>query len=365
MASPKLLSFVPGPVHVREEVLAAMARPMMGHRSAEFSALFGETIGRLRRFLGTRQRLYVSTSSSTGLMEAAIRNGVRKRVVNFACGAFSRRWHDIARACGADAELVEVPAGRGISPELVEKHLSSGAFDAITIVHNETSTGVMNPIEDIAAVLRRHPGVVMLVDCVSSLGGVRLDVDALGVDMALAGTQKCFGLPPGLALCTVSERLFEKAKEIPGRGIYFDFEQFEKFALRNQTPATPAIPLVYALHHQLGRMLEEGPEAREARHRRMAARVQGWARERMALFADECYLSPTVTCIANTRVEKHTTESLQKALRGKPWNGYDGFVLPGGYGELKGKTFRIGHMGDIQPEEIDALLASLDELLGF
>jgi aspartate aminotransferase-like enzyme len=361
----KLLSFVPGPVEIRKEVLQATAQMEMltrlggSHRSPEFTAFFKEVLERLRTFLNTKHRVYVSTSSATGLMEAAIRNGAQKRVVNFACGAFSKRWHDITKLCGAEADLVEVDWGQPTTPELVEKHLSTGRYDAMTVVHNETSTGVMNPLEEIAAVAKKYPDVVVLVDCVSSLSAVRVDMDGLGLDMTLAGVQKAFALPPGIAVCTVSDRLFEKSKKIPNRGYYFNFEELEKYAQRNaQTPTTPTMSLISGLHEQLGRMLNEGAEARERRHRAMAARVQDWARERFGLFANEKYLSPTITNVLNTRKEKISTGDFRKALRER------GLLIANGYGKLKGECFRVGHMGDLTLEEVDTLLKTADEILG-
>lgn len=359
----KYISCVPGPSHVREDVLRAMADPELlfrlggSHRSREFTAFFAETLDRLKRFLGTKRRVYIATASATGLMEATIRNGVKKRVVNFACGAFSRRWHDIALACGVEADVVEVEWGEGLPGGLVEKHLATGKYDAMTYVHNETSTGVMNPLREMAEAARKFPDVVVAVDCVSSLGGVRVDADGLGVDMILAGTQKAFGLPPGLAVGVVSDRLYEKSLTLPNRGHYFSFEQYEKYIERPQTPTTPAIPMLAALHYQLGKMLEEGAEAREKRHRAMASRVQAWARERFALFADENYLSATVTCIRNTRAASLSTEKFLAALKER------GFLVANGYGKLKGETFRIGHMGDVTEADVERLLRAADEIL--
>jgi predicted phosphoserine aminotransferase len=344
--------FIPGPVSVSPEVAMAQARPMIGHRGADFETLFARIQPKLRRVFATQQRVYVSTSSGTGLQEAAVRNCVRSRCLNLVNGAFSERWHQITLANGKEGVKLEVPWGRAIRPEQVEEALAQGGFDAVTVVHNETSTGVMNPLAEIAHVVKRHEDVLLLVDAVSSLGGVAIDCDGLGLDVLLTSSQKCLGLPPGLSFCAVSDRALARARTVPHRGYYFDFLELEKYLLRNQTPATPAISLLFALDVQLDRMLAEGLEARYARHARLAARVQSWAAEKHALFAEEGYRSPTVTTVSNVR--QIDVPGLNRHLRAL------GMAISDGYGRLKGQTFRIAHMGDTTDADIERLLAAIE-----
>lgn len=349
--------FIPGPTYVPEEIARAQARPMIGHRSREFTALFERILPRLQAIFRTRGRVFFIAASGTGLWEAAVRNLVRRKVLCLINGAFGERWYQVALANGKEAVPVSIEWGRGIRPEQVVAALEDHPdVEAITLVHNETSTGVMNPLREIAGAVRQtFPEVLILVDAVSSLGGAPLETDAWGLDFVLTSSQKCLALPPGLAFCAVSERALEKAKEVPHRGYYFDLLTLARYADRGETPATPAISLLYAADLQFARILEEGLEARWERHRRMAERVQTWARERLGLFAEEGYRSWTLTCVANTR--GIDVGALNEFLRAR------GKVISSGYGPLKGKTFRIAHMGEIQPHHIEELLADIEEWL--
>ncbi|HID90096.1 MAG TPA: alanine--glyoxylate aminotransferase family protein, partial [Anaerolineae bacterium] len=236
---PKL--FIPGPTHVREEVLQAQTTPMIGHRTPEYSALQAEVTPKLQKLLYTTQRVYLYTSSSTGVMEGSVRQASTKKVLNTVCGAFSKRWHQITKANGVPCDKIEVPMGQAITPEMVDEALASGEYDAVTIVMNETSTGVMNPVKDIAALIHdKYPDVLILVDAVSCMAGVKIEFDAWGLDVCLAGVQKCFALPPGLTVCAVSDRARERAKQVATPGYYFAYEQMDKRYEKHQTPATPA-----------------------------------------------------------------------------------------------------------------------------
>ena len=347
--------FIPGPTEVRVENLLALARPQIGHRSEEFKQLYRGVVLKLREVLGTQGKVFLFASSSTGLWEAAIRNCVAERVLCCMQGAFSDRWLRVAQANGKPAERLQVEWGRAITAEALERALEPGGFDAVAVVHNETSTGVMNRLDEIAAVMARHPDVLFLVDAVSSLAGAPLDVDRLGIDVCLAGVQKAFALPAGLALASVSAKALERAARVPHRGYYFDFLEMLKYDEREQTPATPAIPQIHALDAQLDAMLREGMAQRFARHAQLARIVQGWARERFALFGEEGYESPTLTCVRNTRgisVAELTRKLAEQHV-----------AISNGYGELKEKTFRIAHMGDTQEWEIRGLLATIDRIL--
>jgi predicted phosphoserine aminotransferase len=348
--------FIPGPTDVHPDVLAAQTQEMIGHRGADFASLFARIQPRLRRVFFTQNRVYISTSSGTGLQEAAIRNCVARRVLCCVNGAFSERWFEVALANGKQAVPLQVEWGRAITPELVDVALGADDFDAITIVHNETSTGVASPIRDIAALARdRYPDVAILVDAVSSLGGVKLDFDGWGLDVLLASSQKCLALPPGLSFAAVSDRALEKVRGVPQRGLYFDFVDLEKHLLKNQTPATPAITLMWALDVGLDRILAEGLDARFDRHARMAARAQDWAASRFELLAPAGHRSQTVTCVKNTR--QMDVAALNKHLHSK------NMQISDGYGRLKGETFRIAHMGEIGLSDLEVALAAIDEFI--
>lgn len=349
--------FIPGPTHVVDEILDAMAVPMIGHRDTLYSDLHGAVVGKLKKFLHTDGHIYLSTSSSTGMMEGSIRNVVNKKVLMTDCGAFSKRWAEIAQMNGKDIDVIQVDMGQATTPEMVDKFLSKGGFEAVCITHNETSTGVMNPIQEIGQLVKeKYPDVLVLVDAVSSMAGTDIKVDDWGLDVVLAGTQKAFALPPGLCVVTVSERALQRAAEVENKGFYFNFEVLEKKAVKNQTPATPAISLVNALNVQMDRIFEEGPENRFQRHLDMAEHVRSWTRKNFALYSDENYLSPTVTNVHNTRDIDVVALNAELAKRGA--------MISNGYGALKGKCFRIAHMGDLQLSDVKWLTVQIDDILG-
>jgi len=294
--------FIPGPTHVRDKILQAQAAPMLGHRSQEYADLQAEVTPKLQQMLYTQQRVYLYACSSTGMMEGSVRQASTKRILNTVCGAFSKRWHQLTAANGIPCDKIEVEMGQAITPEMVDKVLSQGDYGAITIVLNETSTGLMNPVKEIAALVRaKYPDVLILVDAVSGMAGVKIEFDAWGLDVCLAGVQKCFALPPGLTICAVSDRARERERQVKYPGYYFTYEQMDKRYEKHQTPATPAVSLIQALNVQMDDMLAEGLENRWKRHQEMAAFVQDWARRYFALYSDEKYLSHTVTNIENTR----------------------------------------------------------------
>ncbi len=349
--------FIPGPTEVMHDVLLSQADQLIGHRTPEFSELFEEVVEKLQEALYTKNKMFISTSSSTGLMEAAVINCVDKKVLSCVNGAFSKRWREIAQLNGKDTGTVEVEWGQGIKPEMIDEELSKGGYDAITLAHNETSTGVISPLEEIADVMKKYPDVTFLVDAVSSMMGTKIEVDKLGVDLILAGVQKAWALPPGLAVAAVSDKAIEKAEGIENKGYYFNFDVcFGKYWAKKQTISTPIISLIYALNYQLDKILkEEGLENRFQRHTEMAEYVRSWAKEYFDLFAEEGYRSPTVSCIKNTR--GFSVADLNKELRSR------GMMLSNGYGSLKEKTFRIGHMGDHQLGDVKALIANIEDIL--
>jgi predicted phosphoserine aminotransferase len=349
--------FTPGPTEVMPEILAHMSRPVIGHRGEEMQAILGEVIERGRRLFGAAaHEIFVTGSSATGLWEAAIRNTVERRVLVPVCGAFSERFYDVAVGCGAEAERIDVAWGRPVDPGQVAERLAGGRFDAVALVHNETSTGVVNPLPAIAEAVRRTPDVALLVDCVSSLAGMPVDVDRHGIDVALASVQKCLALPPGLAVCAVSARALERSKRRTGKGYYFDFVRLKSAFDKRQPMATPSVSHIFALQAQLRRIEAETFEGRYARHRAMADETRAWAAaRRFELFAAASARSETVTCVANNRGIEVGAFVKRAAERG--------FSISNGYGRLKEKTFRIGHMGDHTLEGVRRLLQVLDASL--
>lgn len=349
--------FIPGPVEVSEKTMQAMTHPMVGHRSSDFQALYADIHPRLQALFGTTQPVFLSTASAWGTMEGAIRNLVRKRVLNCMCGAFSDKWHDVSRRCGKPADALQVDWGRAIQPDALEEKLSTGDYDVVTLIHNETSTGVMNPLREIAAVVRKFPEVFLVVDSVSSFSVVPIPMDELGIDVLLTGSQKALALPPGLSLFSVSERAFERAASIDDRGYYFDFLEFRKNQEKNMTPSTPCISLIYGLQSKLDDIFNEGVEARYERHARLNALVHDWVRRRgFGFFAEEGFRSRSLTCVQNN-LEIDVSE-LNNRLKAR----YR-CVIDGGYGKIKGLSFRISNMGDETDDSIGGLLGWLDDCL--
>jgi aspartate aminotransferase-like enzyme len=357
MQAPHIKLFIPGPVEVSGKTLLAMCEPMIGHRGADFKALYQGIQPKLKALFGTQRPVFLSTSSAWGVMEGSIRNLVQRRVLNCMCGAFSDKWFDVSKRCGKDADALQVDWGTAILPEMIEERLSTGAFDALTLIHNETSCGVRNPLPPIADVMRKFPDVMFIVDIVSSFSTEPIPMDALGIDVLLSGSQKALALPPGLALFSVSERAIERAQTTPGRGYYFDFLEFAKNQEQHMTPSTPAIPLIYALRSKLNEIAAEGIEARYERHRMLNAIVHGWVKERgFEFFAPEGYRSLSLTCVKNTK-GVDVVEWITR-LRDR-----HRMAIDGGYGRLKGKTFRISNMGDETEDTIRGLLEALDDTL--
>jgi len=347
--------FVPGPVDVDPQVLAAQAQPMLPHRSKEFEAIFQRVSDQARQLFYTQFRVIITASSGSGLQEAAVRNFAKERLLCCVNGAFSRRWYEAALANGKQADLLEFDWQTPLSAQRVADALQQKAYEAITIVHNETSTGLENPVQEIAAAARQvSPDTLICVDAVSSLGGVKIEMDAWGLDMLLTSSQKCLALPPGLALAGISDRAMDYARQVSNRGWYFDLVLMEKHRLKDSTPATPALSLIYALDLQIERILAEGLEQRFARHAAMAQRVQSWALQcGLSLYAPEGYRSKTVTTVKNSRgwnISDLNMFLVERDLR-----------IANGYGALKGVTFRIAHMGDMQIEDVDRLLDVIDE----
>lgn len=354
--------FLPGPTEVRQGILEAQRAPMIGHRGADAVRLMESLQAGLREVFDTRRPVFVSTSSATGLMEAAVRNGAARRVLSLVNGAFSDRFASIAEACGLEVVRLQVPWGRVHDAATLTEALRAGRYEAVTMVHSETSTGALNPIRELAAAVRDAGEALVLVDSVTGVGGAELHADAWGLDFVLTGSQKALALPPGLAFGVASERMMACSRQMTGKGVYFDLVAFEENLAKMQTPNTPALSLMYAADAQLADVRVETMERRWARHRAMAERTWSWV-ERMAgergvplrVLAPEGGRSPTVTAVEMPGGEG--APAVVEAMRERGW------VIGGGYGALKERTFRIGHMGDHTVEELDGLLGALEEVL--
>jgi len=349
--------FIPGPVDVSPKTYAALTSPVVGHRSADFVQLYQSIQPGLQALFSTQDPVYISTSSAWGVMEGAIRNLVAKKVLNVCSGAFSDKWYDVSLRCGKEAKALQYEWGVPVDPEDIRRELAGGGFDALTLIHNETSTGTMNPLPGIMAVLREFPDVISVVDTVSSFSAVPIDKDALGIDVMLTGSQKALALPPGMALFSASGRARQRAASVPGRGYYFDFIEFQKNHEKGMTPSTPVLPHIYALRSKLEDIFAEGLEARYARHARLNALVHAWLdRHGLETLPPRASASKSLTCVKNRY--DWDLPALNAHLKT-----HFKCVIDGGYGKIKGKTFRISNMGDETDATISQLLADLDATL--
>jgi aspartate aminotransferase-like enzyme len=353
--------FFPGPTEVRPAVLAAMTQPMIPHRGPAFEAMFGRLQEALGVIFGTARPVYVSSSSATGLMEAAVRCAPAGAVLSVVNGAFSARFANIARACGRETDVMDVPWGDTVEMTQLEDRLRMRRYAAVTIVHSETSTGALTDVRA-ATALARANGAVCLVDSVTGVGGAPLKFDEWELDLALTGSQKALALPPGLAFCAASASYIASAREAANRGLYFDLVEFEAYAAKRQTPNTPALPLLYAADVQLAAIVAEGMPARWQRHAAMAQRTYEWVAELAArrgeafrVLARTGHRSPTVTSI--TLPAALPSATVLRAVRER------GFTIGSGYGKNKDTTVRIGHMGDHTVEGLERCLGACGEAL--
>lgn len=350
--------FLPGPVYVTEEVRAAMTAPIVAHRSPVFKEVYRRIAGGLQEVFRTSRAVPFATGSATLVMELAVESTVQRDVLNLVSGAFSERWHAICRALGKRADRLDVPWGRAIDPDLVRRALARKRYEAVTVVHNETSTGVINPLEEIARAVHEASDALVLVDAVSSLAGAPVESDGWGLDLVLTGSQKALAAPPGLVPFVASERAEQRATGIEPRGFYTDLLRYLKYHADDGPITTPAIPVVWALDRQLERIAAEGVEERWRRHRELQARMVRWldegGGERGLSFAAEAGArSPTVTCLRPP--EGVEAPALVRRLEEKGW------TVASGYGAWKQGTFRIGHMGEVTMDDLDDLLAVVEE----
>lgn len=342
----------------------AQAENVIGHRGGAIRPLITELQAGLKPLFGTQRPVFIAMCSGTGMMEAAVRNGVSRRMLSLVNGAFSERFAKIGEACGFEVERLTVEWGQVLSPEEVLRHLKSAdSYDAVTLCHSETSTAALNPIAELSAAIHQgQPDAMVMVDSVSGAAGARVEADAWKLDFVLTGAQKAVAVPPGLAFGVASERMMARSRSLTAKGFYFDFEKFETNIELMQTPTTPAVTLLYALKEQLARIHREGLEARFARHQAMAERTWQWVDEvsertgaSFRVFAAEGHRSPTVTCLELP--QGVDVPDLAAAMRER------GFVIGTGYGKLGTRAIRIGHMGEHTMEDLNGLLTALEQAL--
>jgi aspartate aminotransferase-like enzyme len=352
--------YLPGPTEVRDDVLDEMAQPMFGHRMDRMTDLYTTIVEDTKEFLDTDQDVIVLTASGTEFWEATTLNLVEDRMLVPTSGAFSERQANVAERLGTDVDRIEYEWGEAVKPEDVRAALeaSDGGYDVVGMVMNETSTGVRNPVEEIGDILEEYPDTYFVVDAISCLGGDYIDVEGHNVDCIFTSTQKAFAMPPGLAVCTVSDEAYEREVETGDSSWYGGFRRcLDYYDRKGQTHSTPAIPLMLAYRKQMKHMLDEGHRARDERHREMAEYAREWAREHFDLYPEAGYESRTVTCVENTRgidvagtVERVSEE-------------YD-MVFSSGYGAISEESFRIGHMGEHTVESVRALTDAIEDVAG-
>ncbi len=353
--------FIPGPTEIKKDVLEAQTKPMIGHRSQAFTDLYASILNQLRNYFDTEQNIAVTPASGTMFFDITARNLIRtgKKALCCVFGAFSERMYKTIKACGIEADAINVEWGKAVTVAMIEEKLEKTEYDVVTCCHNETSTGVTAPIKEIGAMLKaKYPETLLVVDAVSSLGGDLVYPDEWQTDLIFASTQKAFALPPGLTIAIYSDKAIERGREVPSRGMFTDLVRIhDYYGKKKQTPSTPPISLMYALDYQLGKMLDEGHENRALRHKEMAEHTKKWALDHgFELFAEEGNRSVTVTTISNTKGLDFG--ELKGGLAKK------GFSIANGYGALKGKTFRIGHMGDHTMGDLKELLKAIESVWG-
>lgn len=343
--------FNPGPVWVRPQVMQALAGPMLSHRSQAFMDLYGRILDKLPKVFRTKGSAHTLAASATGVWEAALVSCVEGPVLSIGNGAFSDKWGEMSQRLGLETDILKYDWGTAVKPEDVKEKLAGKKYAAVTVVHNETSTGTLSDLAAIAKVVRESSDALLFADVVTSLAGTRVETDEWGLDVAVSGSQKALALPPGIAVFAVSERALAAARKKKVRGLYLDLLDIEAYGQKKQTPTTPSLPLLYALDVQLDHVLAEGLENRWARHDAMLKAVEDWAPAHgFRFFTEEGSHSPTVSSLIPP--EGVSAEELNKALRADKW------ATGSGYGKLKPTNIRIGHMGDVDVASVDAYLAA-------
>ena len=355
MKCPKL--FIPGPTHVPNDVLQAMAHKQIGHRTPEVSVLIKEIIIGIQTVLYTKNRILLTSNPATALWEMGIVNSVSKGILHAVNGAFSNKWAVVSDKCNYYNKVIDYKWGQGVKVDDIDRLLSTGKFDVFAMVHNETSTGVMSDLEGISELLKnKYPDVIWLIDAVSSMAGIKIEVDRLGIDFILSSTQKAWGLPAGFSVCSVSDKIYKKSKTLSNKGYYFDLMTYDKSYAKYQTPTTPSISHLFGLQYVLNKIKNEGLENRWNRHIEMAHYARNWAKNHgQTLFPESGCESYTLTCIKND--QDWDINKLNEKLLSK------GFRMDRGYGDLRCKAFRVAHMGNIYMDDLTEYLTLIDQLL--
>jgi len=352
---------IPGPTPLPPEGIEAMARQMINHRGPTFESMFKDIAAWLKVFFETENEVYVLTSSGTGGMEAAIANTLSRgdRVLSVPIGVFGERFATIAETFGADVERFPFPMGQPADPDkIAAKIASDGPYKAVLLTQNETSTGVTNDLESLCAAIHgaADPSPLILIDGISGMGAIRLKMDKWGCDVVVSGSQKAWMSPPGLAFIAMSPRAWQAYETSDMPKFYFDLALAKRYAQRNQTPATPNVAALYCLHEALKQMVEEGVEAVEARHQLIGDHCRKRALETgLGLYANPSYFSNTITAV--TLKEGMNTAEVLATLRDK-YNIHCGASKAPGV-----EMIRIGHMGYVSFEEIDAVFEALAEIM--
>lgn len=344
-----------GPVHVAPDTLQSMTKPMITHRSKEYKDLHASIVEKIKKTLNTDMDVFLVAGSASVFLEGAIRNGASQKTLGITNGSFGNRSIEIAELNGKAVDKVQVPWGKAMKPSDIEGRVSKDV-ELVHWVSNESSTGVFSDSVALAKSVReQNPDALVMVDAVTSAFAMDIKVKDMDPDAVIFGTQKALALPPGLAIMLCSERLLEKAKDVPNRGFYTDLLKIKKQNDTNYALTTPPVSLMYGLDYQLDKMLAEGMTARYARHQRMADMVRDWAGKKMeGVFPEEGYRSNSIGVINRGSLD---FDDFHKKLKDK------GFEISNGYGDVKESTFRIGHMGDVTPDGIGELLAAMDSIL--
>ena len=357
MNEPKL--FIPGPTHVPEDVMNALSNEQIGHRTQEFSDLFKTCVDGIQQVLYTKNRVFLASHAATGLWELGLKNSYidNNKILHAVNGAFSSKWAEVSKKCGFNFSVCNKNWGKGIHPDDIDSYLSKGGYDIFCMVHNETSTGTLSNLNHISKLMKsKYPDVIWIVDAVSSMAGIKIEVDKLGIDFIFASTQKAWGLPAGFSIASISDRLMERSKKIQNKGYFLDLEIYDKYYKKWQTPVTPSIPHLYGIKYVLSKIAEEGLENRWKRHLKSGNITREWAIDHgQDLFPESKCFSPTITCVKNIKnwpINKINEKLLQR-----------GYRMDRGYGKLRGKAYRIAHMGNIFPDDLKKYLNEFDNVI--
>ncbi len=352
---------LPGPTDVPSNVLRTMARPMINHRGSEFKGIMEKMTGEVKKVFKTKGEVFTLTSSGTGGLEAAVVNFINPgdKVIVASIGNFGERFRQIAEMYDADVEFIDFGWGNAIDPKVIEERLAKDTdheIKAILCQHNETSTAVVNPIKEVSAARKGHPAL-LIVDTVSGLGAAEFDMDGWNVDVAVAGSQKAFMAPPGLAFIAANERAMAVAEKCTNRKFYFDLLKYRQLLEKGQTPFTPAISTIYAVEEALAYFEKVGVDAIVAEHYKRRDIVRAGLRAMgLKLIAADEIASPAVTAV---ECPKGVDPNVLRKLLLDKFN----IIIAGGQGKFASTTFRVGHLGAVRILDLFAVMVGLEMAL--